>query len=59
MSINTQIQEEIDQNKVVLFMKGTAEQPMCGFSARVIQILTHLNVDFKDIKLPKCSLKVS
>jgi monothiol glutaredoxin len=32
-------------------MKGTAEQPMCGFSARVIQILTHLNVPFKDINI--------
>ncbi|MFT6072508.1 MAG: monothiol glutaredoxin [Alphaproteobacteria bacterium] len=51
MSINEKIQQEIDQSKVVLFLKGTVQQPMCGFSARVIQILTHLNVDFKDINV--------
>lgn len=51
MSIDAQIQQEIDTHKIVLFMKGTAEQPQCGFSARVIQILEHLNVDFKDINI--------
>lgn len=51
MSIKAQIQQEIDNHKVVIFMKGTAEQPMCGFSARVIQILTHLNAPFKDINV--------
>lgn len=51
MSIHEQIQQEIDNNRVVVFIKGTSEQPMCGFSARVIQILTHLNVPFKDINI--------
>lgn len=51
MSIENQIQNEIDNHKVVVFMKGTAEQPQCGFSARVIQILSHLNVNFKDINV--------
>ncbi len=40
------IQAEIDANKVMLFMKGTAMFPQCGFSARVVQILTHLDVPF-------------
>ncbi|MFY8141958.1 MAG: Grx4 family monothiol glutaredoxin [Caulobacter sp.] len=31
---------------VVLFMKGEPEQPRCGFSAQVVQILDHLGVDF-------------
>ncbi len=41
------IQSEIDQAPVMLFMKGTAMFPQCGFSARVVQILTHMGVPFK------------
>ena len=41
------IQSEIDQAPVMLYMKGTAMFPQCGFSARVVQILTHLGVPFK------------
>ena len=41
------IQSEITENPVMLYMKGTAMFPQCGFSARVVQILTHLGVNFK------------
>ena len=41
------IQTEISENPVFLYMKGNAMFPQCGFSARVVQILTHLNVPFK------------
>lgn len=51
MTAMQQIQDVINNNKIVIFMKGTAEQPMCGFSARVIQIFNHLNVPFKDINV--------
>ncbi len=40
------IQSEIDQNQVFLYMKGTPMFPQCGFSARVVQILSHLGVPF-------------
>jgi monothiol glutaredoxin len=40
------IQSEIDQNSVFLYMKGTPMFPQCGFSARVVQILSHLGVPF-------------
>ena len=40
------IQSDIDANQVMLFMKGTAMFPQCGFSARVVQILGHLDVPF-------------
>jgi monothiol glutaredoxin len=40
------IQSEINANSVMLYMKGTAMFPQCGFSARVVQILSHLNVPF-------------
>ena len=37
--LREQIQHAIDENPVLLFMKGTPEQPMCGFSARTVAIL--------------------
>jgi monothiol glutaredoxin len=41
------IQNEVTENPVMLYMKGTAMFPQCGFSARVVQILSHLGVPFK------------
>ncbi|RME65374.1 MAG: Grx4 family monothiol glutaredoxin [Alphaproteobacteria bacterium] len=40
------IQKSIDDNAVVLFMKGTPLFPQCGFSAAVVDILSRLDVDF-------------
>jgi len=40
------IKGEIAEHPVMLYMKGTAMFPQCGFSARVVQILTHLGVPF-------------
>ena len=36
------IQKTINENKIVLYMKGTPESPQCGFSSRVVQILNEL-----------------
>lgn len=44
--ISQRIQGDIEKNDVMLYMKGTPMFPQCGFSARVIQILTHMNVPF-------------
>src|SRR3954451_19876134 len=41
------IQGEISEAPVMLYMKGNAMFPQCGFSARVVQILTHMGVPFK------------
>ena len=38
-ALRDQIQHAIDENPVILFMKGTPEQPMCGFSARTVAVL--------------------
>lgn len=46
-----QLEELIKNNDVVLFMKGTAAAPMCGFSATVVQILNQLKVPFKDVNV--------
>lgn len=43
------IQEEITTNDIVLYMKGNAQSPMCGFSGTVVQILNQLGVPFKDV----------
>jgi monothiol glutaredoxin len=45
------IQAEITENPVMLYMKGTAMFPQCGFSARVVQILTHMGVPFKTVNV--------
>jgi len=45
-AIKHQIETEIKNNAVVLYMKGNKDQPMCGFSAQVIQILNHLKVEY-------------
>lgn len=49
--VKTKIDELLSQNKVVLFMKGTQNFPMCGFSARACSILQDLNIEFKDINV--------
>jgi monothiol glutaredoxin len=53
--MNSQILQDIDNivktNEVVLFMKGTADFPQCGFSATVAQALQKLNVQFKDVNV--------
>ena len=45
------ISQTVTENPVVLFMKGTAEQPQCGFSALVVQILDHLEVDYATVNV--------
>lgn len=45
------IREDITGSDVVLYMKGTPVFPMCGFSAAVVQVLTHLGVKFKGINI--------
>lgn len=45
-AVADRIRKEIAENPVMLYMKGTAMFPQCGFSARVVQILSHLNVPF-------------
>ena len=51
--VQARIGEEVKTNPVVLFMKGTPVFPQCGFSAAVVQILSHLGVKFKAIDVLK------
>ena len=48
---NTAIKTEIESQDVVVFMKGTPQFPMCGFSGQDVQILNHLEVPFKGVNV--------
>ena len=45
------IRKDLNSNDIVLYMKGTAAFPQCGFSALVVQVLSQLGVPFKDINV--------
>ena len=45
------IARTVSEHPVVLFMKGVPDQPGCGFSATVVQILDHLGVDFAGVNV--------
>lgn len=50
-NVRQQIQDLIDHNKVVLFMKGTKHFPQCGFSATVVEVLRRSGAEFKDVNI--------
>jgi monothiol glutaredoxin len=45
------IRNTVTSNDVVLFMKGTASMPQCGFSSRVAGVLNYMGVQFKDVNV--------
>ncbi|MDE1148023.1 MAG: Grx4 family monothiol glutaredoxin [Azospirillaceae bacterium] len=50
-TVEERIRRDITENDVVLYMKGTPVFPQCGFSAAVVQVLSHLGVKFKGIDI--------
>ena len=50
-NVQDQIKKEITENPVVLFMKGTPQFPMCGFSGQVVQILDYIGAPFKGVNV--------
>ena len=62
MELSEQIKSDISQNSIILYMKGTKEMPMCGFSNQVVQILNHYGVEYKDVNIlenPEIRIKLS
>ena len=51
MSLKEKIIEEIQSNPIVLYMKGNKDRPMCGFSARVVNVLNSHSVVFHDVNI--------
>ncbi len=50
-TIHDAIKQEVENNDVVLFMKGTPQMPMCGFSGQCVQILDYLGVPYKGVNV--------
>jgi monothiol glutaredoxin len=44
--IRDRIEADLKNNRIMLYMKGDKKQPLCGFSAQVVQILNSYGVDF-------------
>lgn len=49
MNAQDEIKKQIETNKIILFMKGNAEMPMCGFSARAVNILKACGAEFATV----------
>ena len=50
-TVTAWIDQQVKNNDVVLFMKGTKDFPQCGFSGRVAQILSYLGLEYRDINV--------
>ena len=62
MDLKETIVKDIQNNQVILYMKGTKDMPMCGFSNTVVQILNHYGVEYKDVNVledPMIRVKLS
>ena len=62
MEMKEQIVSEIETNPIILYMKGTKEMPMCGFSNSVVQVLNQYGVKYKDVNVlddPMIRVKLS
>ena len=51
MTLKEQIAQDIENTPIILYMKGTKESPMCGFSARVVNILNSHSVVYQDVNV--------
>ena len=51
MTLKEQIVHDIENTPIILYMKGTKEKPMCGFSAKVINTLNSHSVVFQDVNI--------
>ncbi len=62
MDLKEKIKIDIESNAIILFMKGTKQMPMCGFSATVVNLLNSYDVQFADVNVledPEIRIKLS
>ena len=60
--LKDQIINDIKSNNIILYMKGTKEMPMCGFSSTVVKVLSMYDIEYKDINVlvdPNIRIKLS
>ena len=60
--LKERIVSDINHNNVILYMKGTKEIPMCGFSSTVVKVLSMYNIEYKDVNVledPNIRVKLS
>jgi monothiol glutaredoxin len=51
MHLDEQITTDVESTPIILYMKGTKDMPMCGFSYNVVQILNHYGVEYKAVNI--------
>ena len=62
MDLTEKIKIDIESNAIILFMKGTKQMPMCGFSATIVNLLNSYDVQFADVNVledPEIRIKLS
>ena len=62
MELSEKIKNDIEKNPIILYMKGTKDMPMCGFSNQVVQILNHYGIEYKDVNIledPEIRIRLS
>ena len=62
MELSEQIKNDIEKNPIILYMKGTKDMPMCGFSNQVVQILNHYGIEYEDVNIledPEIRIRLS
>ena len=60
--LKEQIINDIKSNNIILYMKGTKNMPMCGFSSTVVKVLSMYNIEYKDVNVledPNIRIKLS
>jgi len=49
--VHARLKTEVEESKVVLYMKGTSQMPQCGFSSKVAGVLNYMGVEYKDVNV--------
>ena len=59
MNLSDKIKNDINNNTIMLYMKGTKEMPMCGFSATIVKILNMHNATYKIINTIQVIIEIT
>jgi monothiol glutaredoxin len=51
MELAEQIRQDIESHPIILYMKGTRERPLCGYSDRAVRVLDFYGVDYMEVNI--------